>query len=243
MPHFFVPPENIRDTRFTLPAEESRHLATVLRKKRGEEILIFDGAGRNWRARVESVSPERVDGVILAEEPFVTVPWTLRLFQGLPKGDKFDWILEKLTELGAAEIIPLHTERSVPRLSAEKLPARVRRWEKIVLSAAKQSGQSRVPKVRAPVDFAEALQLLPPGSLTLLPWEGEENVTLKQALRGNNPSAVINIFIGPEGGFSPAEVRLAQGRGAVPVTFGRLIMRTETAALFAASALLYELGS
>lgn len=243
MPHHFVPPDNIRGDRFFLNPEESRHLARVLRKGPGDEVLLFDGRDRSFRARLDKVEDGRVEGVILSGETASPVPYRLRLFQGLPKGDKMDFILEKMTELGAAEVVPVSTERSVPRIPADRLAARLKRWEKVVLAAAKQCGQTRVPRVRTPVPFAEALGLCGEGALVLFPWESETRTTLKDVLRAGPAPGEVDLFIGPEGGFSPAEAEAARRRGARLVSLGPLILRTETAALFTASALLYERAS
>lgn len=269
MPHFFVPPENILSGRFFLNPDESRHLAVVLRKKTGDKVRLFDGADRCYRAVLGKVEPGRVEGNLLDEGTRGAVlPYRLRLFQGLPKGEKMEWILEKATELGAASIVPVVTERSVARVPADRLDRRLDRWRKIVLSAAKQCGRTDVPEVLAPVSLEEALALRGKGSLTLFPWEGEETKTLKASLReffgkenlrsgspSPQPSPMngggsmaaqeqirIDLFVGPEGGFSPAEVETARAAGAVTVTLGPLILRTETAGLMAASALLYEFG-
>lgn len=243
MPHFFVPPENVADGRFHLGPEESRHLAVVLRRKPGDEVLLFDGADRSFRALLETVAPERVAGRILEASPRrPLLPYRLRLFQGLPKGEKMELILEKMTELGASEIVPVVTERSVARVPADRLAKRMDRWRRIVLAAAKQCGQTDLPEVREPVSFTEALSLLRPGELTLLPWEGEGSRLLRDAVRGAGAPALVNLFIGPEGGFSPAEVEAARAKGAVPVSLGPLILRTETAGLMSASAFLYEFG-
>jgi 16S rRNA (uracil1498-N3)-methyltransferase len=241
VPHFHVPPGNVNGGRFFLEPDESRHLAVVLRKKPGDAVELFDGADRSFRAVLEAVSPERVEGRILSSSAAPLLSYRLRLFQGLPKGDKMDFILEKMTELGAAEVVPVVTERSVLRLPPDRLPGRLERWRKILLAAAKQCGQSRVPAVSEPVDFRAALSLCGPGSLILFPWEGEERLGLKQVLQEERPAAV-DLFIGPEGGFSPKEAELARERGARLVTLGPLVLRTETAGLMAASALLYELG-
>jgi 16S rRNA (uracil1498-N3)-methyltransferase len=241
MPHTFVPRGNLRGNHFFLNPDESRHLAVVLRKKPGEEVRLFDGENRSYRARLESVSPERVEGAILEELKASRIAYRLRLFQGMPKGDKLEWILEKGTELGVAEFIPIVTERSVVRVPPERIPTKLERWRKIILAAAGQCGRSDLPEVRAPVSFAEALALCGPGELTVLPWEGEETTALKAALSGKK-GGTINLFIGPEGGFSIQEVEEARGRGAVTATLGPLILRTETAGIAAAAAVLYEMG-
>ncbi len=242
MPHFFVSPGAVANGHFFLEQDEARHLCLVLRKKPGDKIRLFDGKGHNYHARIDHISSARVQGIVLSEESVTPWPWSLRLFQGMPKGDKFDWILEKMTELGASEVVPVYTERSMAKIPSDKLGARVKRWEKILLSAAKQSGQSRVPKVMAPVLFSEAVKMCARDSLSLFPWEGEEKMTLKQVLRSSGCLSVINVFIGPEGGFTPQEVSLAQNNDMHLVSLGPLIFRTETAGLFVASALLYELG-
>lgn len=242
MPHFFVPPENVREGRFVLEKDEAQHVALVLRKKAGDEIQLFDGKGHGYRGRIESVSTSRVEGRVLAAQPQEErPPLALRLFQGLPKGDKFDWILEKMTELGASEIVPVYTERGEVRVPPQKLADRVKRWEKIVLAAAKQSGRSHLPRVSAPVSLVQALSSCGADSLTLFPWEGEGHLSLKQALASRKAGTrTVNVFIGPEGGFAPSEADLARKSGALSVTLGPVILRTETAGLFVASVLLYE---
>lgn len=242
MPHFLVPPENVNGGRFHLGPAESRHLAVVLRKRPGDEVRLFDGVDRSFRARLDAVTPERVAGAILAEDAGGRLPYHLRLFQGLPKGDKLEWILEKMTELGAAEIVPVQTERSVAQVPADRLERKMERWRKIVLAAAKQCGRTALPVVGAPVTLDRALAACAGDDLTLIPWEGEETLSLKAALRRRGAVRAINLFIGPEGGFSPSEVERARSRGALPVTLGPLILRSETAGLAAAAGVLYELG-
>jgi len=241
MPHTFVPPGNLSGKHFFLNPEESRHLAIVLRKKPGEQIRLFDGENRSFLARLESVSSQRVEGTILEDLKASRPPYRLRLFQGMPKGDKLEWILEKGTELGVAEFVPVLTERSVVRVPSERIPKKMERWRKIILAAAGQCGRSDLPEIRPPLSFSEALALCGPGELTVLPWEGEEATALKAVLSGKR-GGTINLFIGPEGGFSIKEVEEARGRGAVTATLGPLILRTETAGIAAAAAVLYEMG-
>ncbi len=245
MPHFFVSPKSIRAGRFVLSVEESGHLARVLRKKAGEEIGLFDGVNHAYRGVLEVVTPERVEGKILAEVSTVEAPYLLRLFQAIPKGDAFEWILEKATELGVAEIVPLQTRRSVAVVPADRWGGKRERWEKIVRAASAQCGRAEVPHVSTPVEVVGALARFGPGETSLIPWEGETERTLKAALAsvdrvGRRP--VVNVMIGPEGGFDPGEVAQVRAAGVVPVTLGPRILRTETAGIFAASAIFYELG-
>jgi 16S rRNA (uracil1498-N3)-methyltransferase len=242
MPHFFVDPKDIQDGRFRLGPTESRHVATVLRKKPGDTLSLFDGEDRSYQVRLSVVTAPCVEGTILESHPLPVLPYALHLFQGLPKNDKFEFILEKMTELGVAEVSPLITERTIAKISIDSLPVRLNRWEKILLAATKQCGRGHVPTVSAPISFDEAMSRCSSEDLTLFPWEGEEDKSLRQALRASTPK-IINIFIGPEGGFSFAEVERARRQGAVTVSLGPHILRTETAGLAVASALLYEYAS
>lgn len=245
MPHFYVAPEAVRDGRIVLGEDETRHLTTVLRKKPGDEIELFNGLGGIYKAVLESVVDGRLTGRILSTSEVKDLPVALRLFQGLPKGDKFEWVLEKMTELGAREIVPLLTERGVAKVPAERSDAKLKKWEKIVLAAAKQCGRARVPRVIQPLSLAHALDRLSPSELSLIPWEGEKKAGLKSVLQGNFKRGLpkaMNVFIGPEGGFAPREVEQARARGALPVTLGSQILRTETAGLYVASAIHYELS-
>lgn len=250
MPHFFVSPKDIHDGKFTLAPDESAHLARVLRKKPGEEVRLFDGVDRSYRGVLEVVTPERVSGRIVAERPSLSAPYFLRLFQGIPKGDTFEWIIEKATELGVSEIVPMQTLRSVARVPESRAAAKQARWEKIARAAAAQCGRADVPAISAPLRFDDALALVLPSETFLMAWEGESSQTLKSVLspapkafgkRGRMPTT-INVMIGPEGGFDPSEVDRARARGAISVSLGPRILRTETAGIFVASSLLYELG-
>lgn len=244
MPHFFVSPKHISDGTFYLDPDESAHLARVLRKKPGDEVRLFDGVDRSFRAVLEEVRPERVAGRILAETAPLPSPYFLRLFQAIPKGDTFEWIIEKATELGVSEIVPMHTRRTVAKIPASREGAKHKRWEKVARAAAAQCGRADIPLISAPLDFDRALGRLGMGEVTLLAWEGEKTKTLKSLLPaiekgGRRPA---NVMIGPEGGFDLSEVERARAHGVVPVTLGPRILRTETAGIFVASALLYELG-
>lgn len=236
----------MREGQFSLSPEESAHLARVLRKKPGDEVRLFDGVDRSYRGVLETVTPERVSGRILVELVSGQAPYFLRLFQAVPKGDMFEWLIEKATELGVSEIVPLQTLRSVARVPADRSAAKRARWEKIARAAAAQCGRTDVPVLSAPLDFDAALDRIKKGEIFLLAWEGEETKTLKSALSaikeiGRTPEPV-NVMIGPEGGFDPAEVERARDRGAEIVSLGPRILRTETAGIFLASSLLYEFG-
>lgn len=245
VPHHFVPPEQIKAGRFWLSPDEARHVAVVLRHKPGDEIGLFDGEDRAFRGVLESVSPERVEGRVVAQAPAEPKPYRLRLAQALPKGDTLEWILEKGTELGVDAFAPLTTERVVGRVPADRLEARLERWKKIMTAAARQCGRAGLPAVAAPVGLDRALEAVAPGDLVLVPWESEAGKTLKDALKewrekGSTEGRTIHVIIGPEGGLAPQEVERAKARGAVPVTLGQRILRTETAGMAVAAAILYE---
>jgi 16S rRNA (uracil1498-N3)-methyltransferase len=243
MPHFHVPPENVRDGRFALAPGESHHVSTVLRKKPGDALRLFDGVNRTYRAVIESVADDRVTGRVIEDEVLPPEPYRLRLFQGLPKGDKFEWIVEKAVELGAAEIIPVVAARSVARPDAERAAARVERWRKIARAAEKQSGRLRETEIALPCSWTDALARCGRGETILVPWEGENARPLAEVLsacRAGAPGPTIDVFIGPEGGLTMEEVSDARRAGAVTVTLGERILRTETAGLYVASALHYE---
>ena len=245
MPHFFVPPSHIHEGRFYLLPDESAHVARVLRKKSGDEVGLFDGVNRAYRGVLETVSPEKVEGRILAEGPVVSAPYRLRLFQGMPKGDKFEFVLEKAAELGVAEIVPLITRRVVAKIPEERWAAKGARWNKIVRAASAQCGRTDVPVVAAPIPWTGALRGMLLGETSWIAWEGERGKTLKEVVHSSGfprGSKTVNVMIGPEGGFDPREVDQAVAAGVIPVTLGPRILRTETAGLFVASVLLHEWG-
>jgi 16S rRNA (uracil1498-N3)-methyltransferase len=245
VPHFFVPPSHINGGRFFLAPEESAHLARVLRKKRGDEVGLFDGENRAYRGVLETITPERVAGRILEELSVSLPPFRLRLFQGLPKGEKFEFILEKAAELGVGEIVPVLTRRTVAVVPEGRAFAKRERWKKIVRAASAQCGRADIPVVKEPHSFGQALACLGQGELTLIAWEGETRRGLKEVLRGREKAGgprTVNVMIGPEGGFDPREVDRAVAAGAVPVTLGPRILRAETAGIVVAAALLYEWG-
>lgn len=250
MPHFFVDPRNISDGRFVLDPDESAHVARVLRKKPGDTVRLFDGVDRSYEGVLDDATPGRVTGRILDQRSSEPTGPFVRLFQAIPKGDAFEWILEKTTELGVNEVVPFHARRNVARVARDRAAAKQSRWEKIVRAASAQCGRADVPTVSAPQEFEEILARLDPSQPTFLAWEGEETVSLKSALAARSsgePRAdrkegrlIVNMVVGPEGGFTPEEVSQARARGVVPVSLGPRILRTETAGLFVVGAVLYE---
>lgn len=244
MPHFYVRPDSIRDRHFTIGGSEAHHIARVLRKRPGDVLSLFDGRSHRFEGRIDSVTSEAVSGVILEKTIGHRLPLPVILCQALPKGNKLEWILEKATELGVSGIVPVESERCIARIPREKAGAKLARWQKIVEAAAKQCGQSILPKVHPVRPFREGLEPMDRTStLALFVWEGESQRTIPQAWEAR-PSSVksIQIWIGPEGGFSTSEATLAKKRGAIPVTLGPFVLRSETAAIAALTLVLSELG-
>jgi len=244
MNRFFVDPETLRGEDVELDKPLSHRLLHVLRLRAGDRIVLLDGRGGEYEAVLDEVSGSLIRARVLSRREGLPEPATrVVLCQSIVKGDRFDWVLEKGTEIGVAKFIPLVSERGVVRPRAGRVE-RIERWQRIVREAAEQCGRSRMPEVTIPVSFDEAVQTAK--GLRLLPWEGERNTTLRQAMReiaGRAQDRVtVSLFIGPEGGFAADEVERAVDNGAQTVSLGPRILRSETAGIVAAAAVLYELG-
>ena len=233
---FFVPPEQIAHNRFTLLGSEARHAAVVLRKKPGDLIDLFDGKDLSYQGRIDAVSPERVEGLLLKETKGTSPAVELILCQALIKGPKWDWLLEKACEIGVSKMVPLVTARTVVKPSKGTAGER---WKRIALAASKQSGRNHVMEIAAPQTLAEALKNLPKDTLAILPWEKETDNSIRHAMTS---SPKVAIFVGPEGGWEAGEVELAVRHGAIPVRLGPTLLRSETAGLVASALVLAELG-
>lgn len=245
MRRFFVPPGLLADREVNLPPELARRLATVLRLKRGERLVLADGAGRDYEVELTAVSPRAATAAVVAERPSPPEPsLELVLYQSLIRPQRFELVLEKGTELGVSRFVPLLSGRARVRTAGpagEGGSQRMQRWRRIVTEAAEQSGRGRVPAIDPPSLFEDAARSAP--GLLLLPWEGERSRSLRSYLRslGDRPLAA-SLFIGPEGGFAEDEVRLAREAGCVPISLGPRILRSETAGIVAAALVMHELG-
>jgi len=213
------------------------HHMRVARVMPGEAVEVFDGRGRAWSARLESVD----DGgavLRLGVERRDGVGRLVVLIQGLPKGDKLDWVLQKATELGVSAVWPVLTERSVSRPKPEALGTRHARWQRIVEEAARQSGRADVPEVAALRPLKEAAQALGAGERLLILDEEEQGERLGNVVgRSADAERPVALVVGPEGGLAREEVRMLCDRGGVPVSLGPLVLRTETAGLAALAVL------
>ena len=244
MHRFFVDPGCINEGHAVVDGAVARQVSQVLRIRAGESIALMDGSGRECVVLLSSVSPSRLEGGVVSEtflsgEPGVSVT----LYQGTLKGEKLEMVLQKGTELGISTFVPVVCRRSVSRAAAGRSDARLRRWQSIVREAAEQSGRTRVPVVEAPVSLSEALKSA--RGVTLMAWEREQEAGLREALSARLEQARVEglgLLVGPEGGFDPAEVEQATDAGAVPVSLGRRTLRSETAGLAMAAAVMYEMG-
>ncbi len=238
MHRFFVLPEQIGEEQVLLRGEQAWQICRVLRLGAGDEIVILDNLGWAYGVRLTAVSPQQVRGDILAKREAAGEPaCRITLYQSLMKRDKFEWVLQKGTEVGVSRFVPLVTQRTLARNVGIK-PQKMARWQKIITEAAEQARRGRIPELLPPLRWAEALAGLE-ADVALIPWEGAREPGLRQALAGKRPSSIA-LFIGPEGGFAREEVAAAVTRNIQPVTLGPRILRAETAAIVAAALILHE---
>lgn len=243
MHHFFTEPSQIENGIVTITGTDVNHMKNVLRMKPGEHASISDGEGLRYLCVLEAYTEAgaclRIEDV---ESDAVELPSKIYLFQGLPKGDKMELIIQKAVELGVYEVIPVATKRSVVRLDEKKAAKKVQRWNAIAEGAAKQSGRSLVPHVREVRSWKDALQYAAELDVLLIPYEKATGMEeTRKAVEGIRIGQSVGIFIGPEGGFEEAEVEQAVREGAASISLGKRILRTETAGLTMLSILMYHL--
>lgn len=245
MYHFFVTPAQIKDGYAVITGQDVNHIRNVLRMKAGEQVGIRDGISRNYICELETIGQDEIRARILSEETDSSeLPARLYLFQGLPKSDKMEFIIQKAVELGVYQIIPVATRRAVVKLDKKKEEAKVKRWNAIAESAAKQSGRMLVPEVTGVMTLTEAYAYAEDFDVRLIPYELAEGMAeTKQILKTVRSGMQVGIFIGPEGGFDTEEVEQAIAAGVHPITLGRRILRTETAGMTALSILMFQLES
>ena len=218
-------------------------MKNVLRMKVGEKFQVSDGNDKKYVCRIEQMNEEEVQAGILEEMQADTeLPSKIYLFQGLPKNDKMELIVQKAVELGVWEVIPVSTKRAVVKLDAKKALKKVERWNAISESGAKQSGRTIIPKVTSVMTYREALSYAEQLDVVMIPYELAEGMEeTKQFIDAIQPGQSVGVFIGPEGGFEREEVEFAIQKGARPITLGKRILRTETAGLAVLAVLMYHL--
>jgi 16S rRNA (uracil1498-N3)-methyltransferase len=244
MLHIFVDPAQMKGDLLYVTGKDVNHIKNVMRLKKGDEISVRTGQDdREYRYGIEEFTDsEVVCRLRFVKEADVELPVKVYIFQGLPKADKMELIIQKAVELGAAEIIPVEMRRCVVKLDGSKKAKKTQRWQAIAESAAKQSRRAVVPMVREPMTMEEAVRFAEQNSdVRLLPYELQEaDGSTRDVMDGIREGSAVSIFIGPEGGFDPAEVELAREAGIRPISLGKRILRTETAALVALSFLIYH---
>ena len=241
MPRFFV--ESVSGGQVILTGPDAAHMCRSLRMKPGDTVTLCDTQGFDYQCVVQRLSPEEAALTIIDKHQCENEPsLSVILYQGLPKGEKMDWIVQKAVELGVYEVIPVATNRAVVKLDEKKAAKKTERWNAIALSAAKQCGRSIIPQVTHVKGFGAALEYAAGLDIVLIPYELAKGMEeTKRLISSVEPGQSIGIFIGPEGGFEEEEIEKAVNMGALPITLGRRILRTETAGLTILSILMYHL--
>lgn len=241
MHHFFIEPSQIQDGVICVEGADVNHIRNVLRMKPGAQAMFSDETGVGYLCALESMEPVRFRIMDFFKEGR-ELPSRICLFQGIPKGDKMDLVIQKATELGVSDIYPVSTSRTVVKLDAKKAEKKSSRWQGIAKAAAKQCGRSKIPCVHEVMTFAQSLITAGELDVLLIPYERAEGMEdTRRAVKEIRQGQSIGIFIGPEGGFEEKEVEQAVSQGAAPITLGKRILRTETAGLVILSILLYHL--
>jgi 16S rRNA (uracil1498-N3)-methyltransferase len=241
MPHrFFIAPNCITPPTVTLPDDVARQIRAVLRMRPGDEFVALDDSGQEYRVKLTHVDKKNVQGQIIAQQPAPGEPRVrLTLYQGTLKAQKFEWVLQKGSELGVSRFVPTICRRSVVRDPAA-LTKKQSRWAQIIREAAEQSERGKLPELADALPFEAALAEARRSVLALLPWEAAHGGSLKTALAGDAPASVA-LFIGPEGGFAPEEAAAAEAAGVRVISLGPRILRAETAGLAACAAIMHQL--
>jgi 16S rRNA (uracil1498-N3)-methyltransferase len=249
MHRFYSPPGECRGTEIHFHDREAHHLLNVLRIRRGDEVIVLDGAGRELLCSVQTTDRSSVRLAVVKETVAAPLPCELTLLQAVPKGKIFESIIQKATELGAARIVPLLSDRVTLRLDDESHASRREKWQSLAIEAIKQCGSAWLPRVELPVAPAEFLardehkpELALIASLQSPSRHPREYFDAFRAKHGRGPASVC-VWVGPEGDFTPGEISAIESAGALPITLGRLVLRSETAATYCLSVINYELQS
>ena len=244
MPRFFVPSENITDSQIKVTSSDAAHISRVLRLKKGDMILICDGRGFDYDAKISEIGAGEIICSVTekrgsASEPNVSVT----LYQGIPKASKMDYIIQKTTELGVSKIVPVAMARCVSKIEDKKSEAKkLERWNKIAKEAAQQSQRGIVPEVSGVMTFDEAVTAMKESDFCFAPYECEDECGLKNTLLSAEKCETVSFMIGPEGGFDLGEIEKLKSAKIPTVTLGPRILRTETAGEAVLAMTMYEIG-
>ena len=246
MHRFFLPASIFENEVFDFPPDQAHQIFRVLRLKNGQHIMALDGSGYEYEVELLQVEGDVVSGEVLSKKLTCGEPAVfINLYLGLTQREKFEWTLQKCTEVGVSFFTPVISSRSL--VQKEKNNAKkMERWQRIIQEAAEQSGRGKVPGICEPLGFENALeQIKQKAAPALVLWESEDQNGVKdftQKIISPNPLKNIAMLVGPEGGYSEAEIQQCLQSGIMPVTIGKRILRMETAAVVGSALLLYELG-
>jgi 16S rRNA (uracil1498-N3)-methyltransferase len=246
MHRFYLPPEQCRGATLVLEEREAHHGLHVLRLRQGDRVAVLDGVGNEFLCEARKFSKDSIGLAVTQKHPVPRLPYSITLVQAVPKGKTMDLIVQKAAELGAARVVPLLSERVVAHL--EKDSARTEKWRQVAIEAIKQCGSAWLPEIEQPLTPKEFLARNERFDLPLIASlqpdsrHPRERFQSFRAEKGRAPQSVA-VWVGPEGDFTPAEMNAARSAGALPITLGRLILRSETAAIYCLSVLNYELQS
>lgn len=246
MYQFFVEPSQINDKTVIIEGKDVNHIKNVLRMKVGEEVSVSNGVdGNEYRCEIQELGEETVVlKLMFVKQDGVELPSKVYLFQGLPKADKMELIIQKAVELGVHEIIPVATKRAVVKLDDKKAKSKIARWQSISEAAAKQSKRAFVPVIHDVMTFKEAVKYASGMERKCIPYELAEGMDkTKEWINSIKENERIAVFIGPEGGFDESEIEVALQNEILPITLGKRILRTETAGFTVLSWIMYYLES
>lgn len=244
MYQFFVEPEQIQDKMIVITGGDVNHIKNVLRMQPGDEIAVSNGVdGKEYRCGIAEFQDDRVICTLrFVKEDGLELPSRVYLFQGLPKADKMELIIQKAVELGVYQVIPVATKRSVVKLDEKKAKGKLARWQAIAEAAAKQSKRRIIPEIAGVMTMREAVDYARNMQVRCIPYELAEGMAhTRQLIESIEPGQEVAVFIGPEGGFEESEIQLAMEAGIVPITMGKRILRTETAGFTMLSWIMYQL--
>ena len=241
MYRFFVDSKDVTDEEVRITGSDVNHIKNVLRMKNGDKIYVSDGDITDVTCEITEINDDEVIAKIIEEHENTELASKIVLFQGLPKSDKMELIVQKATELGASKIVPVAMKRCVVKLDAKKAASKIKRYEAIALSAAKQSKRSVIPEIGDVVSFKEALNMAKELDVCVVPYESDKGMEgTREVLAELEYGQSIGIFIGPEGGFTPEEEDLLMKNNFKRITLGSNVLRTETASIAVLSMLIYH---
>jgi len=244
MYRFYVDKSQIGDDKVTIEGSDVNHIKNVLRLEKGDWIIACDGDGNDYISRISELSQQCIEAVIeKVQETDSELGCHMVLFQGLPKKEKMEFIIQKAVELGVSEVVPVMTKRCVVKIGDEKKAKKKQeRWQTIAEAAAKQSGRGIIPKVHEPVSLKNAFDIASSLEYNMIPYELQDGMEESRKIVAEAcTKSSAGIFIGPEGGFEKEEVDEAVSRGIHPISLGKRILRTETAGMSLLSIMMFQM--